>query len=366
MRPVSDAFKTALTRSYTLAVRADLLFDRQRQSTVLKLISGSVTLDRTAEIRGRCDVTIGATGLIPTGPFDAITPFGAELQLWRGIAFADGPELVSLGIFGIQDVNVDSTGGTIRIVGFDRAQAVKDAELESTYVVPAGSNYGSAIRALIDAGVPGLEYRFASTDEVTPLLVFADDTDGGRWAKALEMATSIGCDLYFDGDGRCVLEPVPDPASDPVATFTDGEDGTLVSASKAWSRAQSYNAVIAYSSNPADSGPPARAIVRDLDPTSPTYWDGPFGRKPKRYASPLITTGTQAQSAAAALLRQVLGVAQGVDVSTVPQPHLEPGDIVRVRNASVELDEVNVLDSVTIPLDLGTAMSAGVRARQVA
>lgn len=365
MRPASDLFHDALTRSHTLAVRADLLFGGVTVQEGLLLSGGSVTLDRTAEIRGRCSITVSDPSLIPDSAFDPVTPFGAELQLWRGINFGSDTELVSLGIFGIQEIKTDDKGGTVTVDGFDRAQAVKDAELESTYVIPAGTNYAAAIQSLIDAGVPNLTYRFASVDEETPLLVFADDTDGGRWAAALSMATSIGCDLYFDGDGRCVLEPVPDPRTDPVASLSDGPGGVVVSAAKNWSRAQSYNAVIAYSSNPANTGAPPRAVVRDLDPTSPTYYYGPFGQKPRRFASPLITTTTQAQSAASGMLRQVLGVAQSLDLTAVPNPTLEPGDIITVRRQSLALDEVDVLDSLTIPLDVSGTMSAGVRARQV-
>lgn len=363
MRTVTEPFLAALTRSHTLAVRADLLYGGQLVDE-LQVTAGSVTLDRTAEIRGRCDLTIDGTGLIPSSPFDPVTPFGAEIQVFRGVELSTGPELVSLGVFGVQDIKTE--GGTIALSGLDRAQAVKDAELESTYVVPAGTNYATAIQSLIDAGVPGLTYRFADITETTPLLVFADDTDGGRWAAALQMATSVGCDLYFDGDGRCVLEPVPDPRSDAVATLADGDGGIIVTAAKAWSRTAAYNAVIAYSSNPAATGPPARAVVRDIDPTSPTYYYGPFGRKPRRYASPLITTTSQAQSAADAMLRQVLGVAQSLDLSAVPNPALEPGDIIRVTRSTLDVDELDVLDSLTIPLDLAGTMTAGVRARQVA
>lgn len=366
MRNVTDSFKAALKRSHTFAVHADLLLAGVAQNLAIEINSGSVTLDRTREIRGSCDLTIKGVGLIPTDAFSPVTPFGAELQLFRGINLSTGPELVSLGIFGIQDVTTDEQGGTLQISGLDRAQRVKDADFEATVVIPKGTNYATAIQTVIGGGVPGILYLFATTTAVTPVLVFDADTEGGRWAAAQQMATSIGMDLYFDADGRCVMQPVPDPTADPVANLYDGPDGVLVTASKAWSRADSYNAVIAYSSNPTSSGAIPRAIVRDNDPTSPTYYFGPFGKKPRRYSSPLITSQTQAVNAAAGLLRQVLGVAQSLDLSVVPNPALEPGDVVAVRRQKLAIDEVNVLDSLTIGLDSSGAMTAGVRARQIA
>lgn len=366
VRFVPDGFLDALTRSHRIAVRADLLLSGHAAAEFpdgLPLSGGTVTLDRTAEIRGHCDITIAGTQFVPISAFDPVTPFGAELQLWRGINLSTGPQLVSLGIFGIQDTKTDDVGGQLQITGLDRAQLVKDADFETTAVVRAGTNYGVAIQTLINAGVAGLQYRFSDVDDLTPLLVFDPDSDN-RWASVKEMATSIGCDLYFDGDGACVLTPTPDPRSDPVAALTDGDGGVIVTASKDWSRDPAYNAVIAYSSNPANSGTPPRAVVRDLDPTSPTYYNGPFGKKPLKYSAP-FTSQTQAINAATAKLRTSIGIAQSVDFSAVPNPALEPGDVVAVRRVSLGLDEVDVIDSLTIPLDASTAMSGNVRARQI-
>lgn len=362
VRPVSAAFLDAVTRSHTLAIRADLLLGGVTAIQGLPINAGSVTLDRTAAIRGTCNVTIAAPELVPATAFDPLTPFGAELQLWRGVQLSTGPELASLGIFGIQDLTTDAAGSSMQISGLDRAQRVVDAAFEGTEIVAAGTNYGAAIQDLIAAGVPGLTYRFDATDEVTPLLVYTPDSDG-RWAAAQAMAATIGFDLNFDGDGALVFAAVPDPTATPVATLTDGPGGVIVTATKKWDRAPAYNAVVAVSSNP---GTPVSAVARDLDPTSPTYYFGPFGRKPLQYSAP-FTTVTQAQNAANAKLRSLLGVTQSLDLAIVPNPAYEPGDILGVQRLKLAVNEVDVLDSLTISLDATSgAMTAGVRARQIA
>lgn len=366
MRPVSQEFLAALTASHTLAVQVDVLRGGAVILEAVPVITGSVTLDRTASIRGHCTVTLGGPGFVPQSAFDAVTPFGNEIQVWRGVTLSTGPEVVSLGIFGIDNIKVDDEGGTIAFDGYDRAQRVIDADFESTYTVPAGQNYGTAIQRLIDAGVPGLRYQFDAVTALTPLLVFSDDSQGSRWAAALQMATSVGCDLYFDGDGVCVLTAVPDPGGDPNIDLHDGDGGVVVTLSEVWDRSTAYNRVIAYSSNPAPGVTPPRAVATDSDPTSPTFYGDVFGRKPLHYSSEFITTTTQAQTSADALLRQNLGIAQTLSLAVIPNPALEPGDIASVRRQTLGVNEVDVIDSLTIPLDESTAMTAGVRARQVA
>lgn len=366
MRPVSQQFLDAVIASHSVAFNVDILRDRQTIIEGVPLTpGGSVTLDRTRAIRGSCTCTIGGPGYVPTSAFDPLTPFGNEIRIWRGVKLSTGPELVSLGIFGIGDINVDDLGGSIAVTGMDRAQQVTEADFESTYVVPAGVNYATAIHDLIDAGVPGLTYQFDGTDAVTPLLVFSDDSTGSRWAAAQQMAASIGCDLYFDGDGVCILTAVPDPLGDTDIDLHDGPGGVVVGAPKEWDRAPANNRVIAYSSNPAPGVTPPRAVATDDDPTSPTYYFGPFGRKPLHLASEFLTSNAQALTMATAQLRKTLGIAQTLGLSVVPNPALEPGDVASVRRVSLGIDEVDVVDNVVIPLDFSTAMTAGVRARQV-
>ena len=68
----------------------------------------------------------------------------------------------------------------------------------------------------------------------------------------------------------------------------------------------------------------------DDDPTSPTNYFSGFGRKPKFYSSPFITTPAQAASAANAIGASQQGVARSLDFSSVPNSSMVPGDLVLV------------------------------------
>jgi hypothetical protein len=54
-----------------------------------------------------------------------------------------------------------------------------------------------------------------------------------------------------------------------------------------------------------------------------------------------------------------------VDLSTVPNPALEPDDPVRVRHGDRDAPETHVLESVTVPLVQGAPVTAATREQTV-
>jgi hypothetical protein len=368
VRPVSTAFLAAVTRSHTLATRVDVL---QNGSTIvagLSVTDGSVTIDRTADVRGRCSIVVADPALVPSDATDLLTPYGNELRVWRGVRFASTStaigasrdEMVSLGVFRIQSFTVDDPGRAIKIEGFDRSQAIREAAFEDVYIVPAGTLYTSAIQSLISAVLPATQFNFFDAEASAPLLVFDDVGEGGRWSAATSMAASLGCELYFDGDGSCVLRPDTSAIAASVLTVTDGVDGVIVAGSKGWARDGMYNAVVATSSNPTGALS-ARGFAYDSDPNSPTYYFGPFGKKIRHYASPFIATQAQAESAALSILQQSLGASQALKFTIAPNPALEPGDVITVQRGALGVNQTVVVDSVSVGLQASSAMEADVR-----
>lgn len=337
-----------LASSHQIAVQCDVLYNKVPAAAGLRLVGGSVTLDRTAALRGRCSVTLAEPLLVPTSSGGLLTPYGYELAISRGVIHANGtPEVVPLGVFAIQTSGLDGITLATNIEGTDRSQLVVDARLEDDYAIAAGVNYATAIHDLINDGVPGLAYNFASTAYTTPALVFAAQAD--RWDAARNMATSIGCELYFDGVGTCTLSPEPTFSAQPRWTISEGEGGLLVSAALAMDRAPAYNRVIATGENTGVTTVP-RGVWTDNDATSPTYYFGGFGHKPRFFASTFITNDAQAVSAANAIGAAQQGVARSLDFTVVPNPAMKPGDLVLVKRSAIGVNEVHILDAMTIGL----------------
>lgn len=360
MRPVSAAFLTAVAESHTVIARADLLTDGAVAAT-LSPTAGAVTLDQTAASRGRCDLTlIDEDGtLVPTDPSDALTPYGNELQVYRGVLLPTGEELVSLGVFRIDQVSIEDgdQGVTLQVSGLDRSGRIIDARFEDPYQVAAGTNYATAIAAVLQAGWPEIPLDLTTTSKTTPQIVANEGDD--RWKFAQDLAAAIGHALYFDGDGTCVTRPVAG-AGGATLTLAEGEGGVLITAGRSWNRQGTFNRVIATGENTGDT--PARGVATDENTASPTYYHGPFGRVPRFYASPFITTDAQAADAAAAILARELGTTQQVNFGALVNPALEPGDVVQITRQASGIDETHVVDGLTIPLTTTETMTGRTRA----
>ncbi len=367
MRPVSDVFAAAIQQSHRIAAAATV--SRYTQSLEVPVLDGTVTLDQRAAVRGRLDLTITpdpTLDLVPSDPADLLTPYGSELTVRRGIRYPDASsELVSLGVFRVQECEItdNAAGQQIRVTGLDRAQVVIDARFEEPYQVPAGTNYATAIREVLAAGYPSIETAFTATSRTTPALVAQEGDD--RWAFAQEMAKAIGMDLYFDGDGVCVLVPSSTVgSSQPVATIAEGAAGVLIDVGRRWSREGTFNRVIATGENTGQAAP-ARGVATDDNPASPTLYGGPFGRVPRFYVSQFLASDAQAAEAAAAILARELGTTQQVQFGAIVNPALEPGDIARITRARSGIDEDHIIDQLTIPLGPAGVMTGITRATQV-
>lgn len=390
MRAASSEFARAIATSHQIVTRVDVLFDRQVIVEGVAVLDGSITFDRTAARLASLDITLLDPVRIPTGPTDVLTPFGYELRVWRGVKYRDTAssetvfvtfdgdslvfdgdpivigsvdfdvaEIMPLGTFPIQRSQVNAVDRVTQIQAFDRSQLVSDARFEDDYQVAQGTNYATAIEALISDGVDGLEYLFPSVSDTTPLLTFSAQED--RWEAAQRMARSIGHEILFDGLGRCVLRPEPTFDTEPVATVADAVN--LLDATVALDREPAYNKVVVFSVN-ASTGAQYRGTATDDDPTSPTFYDGPFGRKPRFYYSEFVASNAQARRAARAILSSQLGVAKTVDLSLVPDPRLECSDVVRVTNTALGIDELHIIDRLSLSLGPEQAMFAGVRAQE--
>jgi hypothetical protein len=360
VRTASEAFANAISASHQLASRVDVLFDREVIAEGVPVVAGQVTYDRTAARLARLSITIADPLRVPVAADDILTPFGYELLVWRGVQLPTGPELVPLGVFPIQASSVDGVTLVSSLTAEDRSRLVSDARFEDDYQIAAGTNYATAIEDLIADGVSGLEYLFPSTTFTTPLLTFAAQED--RWEKAQQMARAIGMELLFDGLGRPLMRPEPTFSSEPVAWITEGVN--MTGANVSLTRDGAYNRVIAAGRN-ASLGAQYRGVATDDDPSSPTYYFGPFGKKPRFFYSEFIASDAQAESAAAAILAGNIGVARSVDFSAVPDPRIECSDVVQITRSALGIDDLHIIDQLTIGLGADSSMSGQSRTQQV-
>ncbi len=240
-------------------------------------------------------------------------------------------------------------GGTsIKIHVVDLSGAIKRNAWAMPYTVPAGLNYGAAAQAMVLNRLPSqTQFAISSTSHVTPLLVYGMQQGGDPWQDIQDLATAIGFEAFFDPRGVFVFRPVPNPnVGDPVWVFDEDLVQLVSEASRQLSNDQTFNHVIV-SGQATSSANPVTAEAFDNNPSSPTYILGPYGEVTERLTFSTITTQAQAQAAANALLLNSLGGADTVTITVVPQPALEPGDIVKVHISDVNVDGNYMINSMT-------------------
>lgn len=334
--------------------------------TVETSIDGGLTWQEATNRRpvphlllGSTDVRVVLTRVTLERPsLDQPSPRMSELQVDVSVD-QSYEELAPLGVFTINDVSInDSAGGlTVEIAGADLSRKIARNKWAGTYVINAGTNYATAIRRLIEDRLPEAQFNFISTTRTTPRLVLGQQSQDDPWADARNLAADIGCELYFDARGLCTLREEPDPASDPaVWEFEDISFPTVTALTRQVVDENTYNQVIAQGEGSGNTTP-VRAIAQDLDPASPTYIKGPYGVNSITITSPAITTVEQAQDAANAQLLKSKGATERVSITAVPNPALEPGDVVTVSRGLSKIDGQFLIDAVSMPLAPSGTMS---------
>jgi hypothetical protein len=359
---VSERFAEAVKTSHKAISVIQVLEAGEVIAELDTFTDGGVTLDATAGVRGTLDLVVveDGTGVLPTTPDDLLAPYGHELRPWRGILFDDVAELVSLGIYRIEEVEIEDTGDMLtgRITGMDRAQKVAEAIFEEAYIVASGALATDVLQDVLLAVDPTFTFDFAETSITLPWLVAEVGDD--RWQFCQDIALAIGAEIYFDDAGVCVLRPIPSVQGDAVDAYNEGE--VLLSASRTFGRDRTFNRVIVT----ADSSSQIRGVATDDNENSPTYYYGPFGKKPYTYSSQFITTQAQSDDAASGILQTFLGLQQHVTFASVVDPRRRPSDVVGVQRARAGIASTYVLDSVDLPIGVSDddRMSAETRLTQ--
>ncbi|MGQ4513704.1 DUF5047 domain-containing protein [Streptomyces sp. DW26H14] len=332
-----------------MATRVDLFLTDGTVQT-LDHTGGSVTADRGQSARRTCTCTLADLSLIPRTPMDKLNVYGSELLVSRGIQFRDGAELAPIGRFRVDSVTGDPDIGPVTISGTSLEAFISDDPLTApTTVHSATQTAVGGITQLIQETLPDAVVISRVTDQTVGTITWDQQQD--RWAAVQELATAIGAEVYCDAAGQFIIADLPDLTGDNVVWAVEaGEGGAYISADRGMSREKVYNSVTAYGENTADDTAPVQATVEDTDPTSPTYVDGPFGRVPTFYNSATLTSVELCTSAAAQLLSTSLRPNASADITSLPNPLLEPGDVIRVvyGDGSRELHQIQ---SFTISLD---------------
>ena len=349
MYPVSDRFLARLAESHEVATEL-LLFLTDGRTAPLEHTGGSVQVDRAQAIRRTCTVTIADPSLIPRTPTDQLATYGARLRIRRGVHFGDGSsELVPLGVFRLDSVSGDVNDGPVTLSGKDLAAFIQDDKFTTPW--RSTGTVIAAITALVQRSLPDAEVVATIADAAIGQRTF--DIEADPWAACQEIAAAAGAEVYPSPEGTFTISTLPDIlTTTPAWEIAAGEGGSYIRANRGMTSDQVFNGVLARGENTADGVAPVSYLATDSDTSSPTYWGGPFGRRPMFYSSPTLTTLGACTSAATLKLAQAKAPNASGDISSLPNPALEPGDVLRIvhPDGSRELQQVA---SFGVPLETG-------------
>ena len=379
----SAAFQSAVSTSHQMVADVQV-FDSSTANAsylgTLPIISGTVTIDRTAIIRRQLTLTVPATALnltngktwLPRVPSDYLHPAsGTELRVRRGIVLPGGStEYVPLGYFVIVSVTINDAGNgsVLQINAVDRSHIVSVNTWTDTYTVAAATTLGTALKALLADRAPSLPSLVIDSSLSGTLTgaqaVLGTDGNGDPWNDAVtNLSDNAVAALYFDALGIPKLQPQPSITGTSVATITEGSPGQLLSENRSINSAGIPNQVIVIGQ--ASGSTPVSATATDLDPTSPTHYGGSFGTRTLTQTVQGITDAGAAQIKANALLAAYGGIPEDISLSMIPNPAFDAGDIITVTRPSLGLSHKIILDTLTIGLTDSDPVSAKGRTRQV-
>jgi hypothetical protein len=232
-----------------------------------------------------------------------------------------------------------------------------DERVPFPVVFPKNTTVQAIFNTLIMQVYPDavIEYDFGTE-------LFIDRThicERERYDFLRELATARGKIFYFDHRGVLVVKDRP-ATTTPVFTVSGGSDGVLLEpAHEELTRDGIYNGVVAFGEG-TDEVPPVRRLVYNNDSASNTYWHGKFGKVPRFFFSPFITTAAQAYSAAYSILDRVLGEPYRLDLSIVPNPALEVFDTLEIV-LDHHPTRQQMMQTLRIPLSAEQAMTGNTK-----
>jgi hypothetical protein len=376
MQTISQTFKDQLKKGYINQQKVEIYSpggNLLADSKTFNVVSGSITVDGSANFQRYVSslVIADATGLwVPRLAADVFSVTSSnEMKIYSGMMVNGVPEMLLQGIFGLQGADVEDKpdGLTITLTAYDRGRSYSRAKLTAPYTINNGTNTLTAINSLLQF-VKANALIILSPDPGFTLPYQVLDEGADPWDSAIGMAQAIGFDLWMNWDGTIYLRKTLDPNDKTfptIWTYAEGVDSVLTGIKRGFSNDEAFNGQIVTGENPYNITP-ARGEAWDTDPTSPTYYLGPYGKVPEFTHDAKIMTNAQAVAAATARLNQRKGATELMEFSIVPNHAHEVGDVVQITRAKSGVNSTYLLDKFVIGLGATAgAMTITTRQRRV-
>jgi hypothetical protein len=348
--PLQPKFQARLQQRNPLKPIVSVTATLGTETQALNVTGGSVTIDRRRRQRTTATLNVEVTGNVP----GILTPFGTDVSVSAGLRLIDGSEdLVPLGT-SMMVTSVEGTvrhGATLSVQLAERSQRVKRWRFETPFTVPGSTDLAQVIAAVLNNR--GYACVLNDTGRVlTTSRVFGLDAATDPWDEAAKLAEAFGYRLWVGRNGQPVLDQPP-------AVDANGRHVFVLEPTISLSGGH-YNVVVGRW-EPTDGSAPRYAMAEDLDPASPTFVGGPYGRVTYFFASPLPISQAGANQAVQTILAGERYQGNSWRWGLPFDPTIDPDDVL---HGIIPIDEHTdhdhilqlVTDAVTINLSGGTVI----------
>lgn len=325
----------------------------------LTFMSGTVSATLNSRVTRTCSFSVHED-LYPVRATDLLAPYGNFIRAYRGIQLGDDSTKYVWQVFGgrIQETSLESSG-EVRVTCSDRAADVIDNGFEAPVSSSVGILATEQAKILIADGFPGAQFGdFDTFDQVMSNLTW----DSDRGDALDQIGRGLGAFWYCLATEEFVIRHIPwTVGGEPVVFYNDGDGGTVTGYQVTRSRSDVYNSVTATAER-LDGSAPQYATARDNNSASPTLYGGNFGIRTRQVRTQNPATQGAAQSLADDYLRSSKALTESWEISIIPDPALELGDIVGLEVAG-RTEIVQVAQSFTLPLDTSGPQRVSLRAQ---
>ncbi len=357
MLTASTLYRQALPFAPRRECRLEVFHNGVRVADDQPVVGGQVQASLMSRVTRTAQLVVDPA-MFGVDPVDLFSPYDAVIRISAGIGYPDGSrEVFPIFTGRVWDL-VRDADGSVSLHAEDLAADVIGFNFEQPESSVTGSTVTQEIQRLISQAVTSPVF---GTDDITdadvPFLVWDEDR-----GKALDdLAQAVEGRWYTLGDGSFVVRKYPYQGSTPVLTLADESGGVVMRASRRVTREGTANSITVVSER-MDGTDPVRVTVRDGGTTSPTRFNGPYGKVSQviKVQTPLSTV--EAQQLAQAQLAATIALTEQWTLGVVPDHTIEPGDVLQVSYRG--LTAIQIADSITYPLVSGE-MSIQCRASAV-
>lgn len=325
MIPHSSLYTEAIRYSTTMSTIVDVYVGGSRVHANIPVIEGSVTSDRGSKVRWTASVEIALNSWEQLPLLDA---YQSRIKIYRGITSLGRTEMLQLGEYRVDEIS-RSEIGHLTIAGSGLESYVVDARFIRPRTPPYGVSTVATIKSLISEGMPSSVADVRPMNTTDRKMLSTAPWDRDRIDAVLALGDSINADVYANYAGIFVIKDKP-VIGVPVFLANVGADGVLIGEEVKNARDGVYNAVSVSGQSTDQSDIPVWAWAYDSYSGNPTYYNGPFGRKPLFYASQFMYSEAQCYAVATNMLAQATAANNTLAFESVPVCFLEAGDVVQV------------------------------------